>query len=273
MIEGGSDVSTQAHYQVRALERALDILDAFSLRQPELSLSDVALRADLAKSTALRLLAILEDRGYVERSPDTERYRIGVRAFEVGSIYIQSTSLESEAHPFLRRLATECNQTANLGILHRGEIVHIAVVPPERPIRFWATVGQREHAHCTGLGKALLACLSAAELDALIAQHGLSVRTPHSIVEGDALRRELDRVRARGYALDNEESEIGLKCVAAPIRDHRDRCVAAVSISGPAAEFSDHTLPAYVASVTRAAREISARLGNALHPRAADAAG
>ena len=108
--------------------------------------------------------AVLEERGYLERSPDTEKYRIGVRAFELGSIYIQTTSIEAEAQPVMRQLARECQQTANLGILSGFEVVHIAVVPPDRPIRFYTTVGQRDSAHCTGLGKALLAHLRPEEL-------------------------------------------------------------------------------------------------------------
>lgn len=138
---------TQAQYQVRALTRALDILNAFSLVQPELSLSRIASLVDLAPSTALRLLSTLVEYGLVEKSPETDRYRIGVHAFELGSIYIQTTTIEAQALPLLQSLARECNQTANLGILDRGEVVHISVVPPDRPIRYYARVGQRESIH------------------------------------------------------------------------------------------------------------------------------
>lgn len=262
----GHDVtSATSRYQVRALERALAILDAFSLAEPALSLTDLAARVNLAKSTATRLLAVLEERGYLERSPDTERYQIGVRAFELGSIYIQTTSIEAEAQPVLRQLARECQQTANLGILNGLAVVHIAVVPPDRPIRFYTTVGQRESAHCTGLGKALLAALDTERLAELVAEYGLPRRTARTITTLEELRAAVARVREQGFALDNEESFDGLKCVAASIRDDKNRTVAAVSISGPAGEFNSETLPQYSEAVLRAAAAISARLGHRVH--------
>lgn len=255
-----------ANYQVRALERALDIVDAFTLAEPELTLTTIAARVGLPKSTATRLLAVLEERGWLERSPATERYRIGVRAFEIGNVYIQSTSLEAEAQPILRELATACRQTANLGILRQGEVVHIAVVAPDRPIRFSTPVGLRDAAHLTGLGKALLATLPEEELAALIARHGLPGRTARTITTAAALRADLAATRARGYALDDEEAFEGLRCVAAPILDAREATIAAVSISGLASEFNDDTLPTYVAAVRDAARAIAARLGHRARP-------
>lgn len=254
-----------SRFQVRALERALAALDAFSLAEPALSLTDISTRLNLAKSSATRLLAVLEARGYLERSPDTDRYQVGVRAFELGSIYIQTTSIEAEAQPVMRGLARECQQTANLGILSGFEVVHIAVVPPERPIRFYTTVGQRDSAHCTGLGKALLASLDAARFVELAGDQPLPRRTANTITTIDELRGEVALVREQGFAFDNEESFSGLRCVAAPIRDDMNRTVAAVSISGPAAEFSDEMLPRYSASVRRAAGAISARLGHRVH--------
>jgi DNA-binding IclR family transcriptional regulator len=251
----------ESRYQVRALERALDILDAFSLAESQLSLTAIAARVGLAKSTTTRLLSVLEERGYLERSPETERYGIGVRAFEVGSVYIQTTTIEAEAEPALRRLARECQQTANLGILSRGEVVHLAVVAPDRPIRYYATVGQRESAHCTGLGKVLLATLDDGQLDEIIAARGLPRRTEYTITAPAQLRAQLARVRAAGFALDEEEAFPGLKCVAAPIRDHKGRTVAALSVSGPAPEFAPDALGRYTAAVLRAAGEVSARLG------------
>jgi IclR family KDG regulon transcriptional repressor len=253
------------NYQVRALERALDLLDAFSIAESELAFSDLAARVDLPKSTTFRLLAILEERGYVERSPETERYRIGLRAFEIGSIYLQTMRLEREAQPFLRRLAQECNQTANLAVLDAGEIVHIAVVPPNRPIRFYATIGQRDSAHCSGLGKSLLADLEDDDLAAVVARRGLARRTDRTIDTIEALRAHLAQVRAQGFAIDEEESVPGLTCVAAPIRDARDVTVASVSISGPSAEFGEAGLPVYITAVGAAARLISERLGNGIH--------
>ena len=226
------------------------------------ALSDISSRLELAPSTALRLLSILERRGYVERSPSTGCFRIGVRALELGSIYLQTTSLVAEAQPYLQALAREYGQTANLGVLDRGEVIHVAVVPPNRLIRFDTGVGQRASAHSTGLGKALLAELSDEQLEELVAYHSLRRHTDRTLTTLGALRVNLAQTRERGYAMDDEESEIGLRCIAAAIRDSEDRAVAAVSISGPAFEYNDETVPRYVEAVVRTARDISGRLGN-----------
>lgn len=264
----GRDEANSANYQVRALERALDILDLFGLDTPTLTLTEIAARAKLAKSTATRLLAVLEERGWLERSVDTDRYRIGVGAFALGQVYIQTMTLEAEAQPFLQRLAQACNQTANLGILDRGEVVHIAVVVADRPIRFDAYAGQREEAHCTGLGKVLLAELPGAELAAIIARHGLTPRTAHTIADPDALRDHLATVREQGFALDDQESHLGLRCLALPIRDARGRIVAAVSVSGLLDEFSDEAMLRYRVATAEAAAGIAARLGHGVRTAA-----
>jgi IclR family acetate operon transcriptional repressor len=259
-----------SNYQVRALERALDLLDAFSVTTPELSITRLTELTGLPKSTVIRLVSILVERRLLERVPDSEVLRIGVRAFEIGSIYIQTTSLETEARPLMARLAAETGQTANLGILEQGELVHIAIEPPDRPLRYWATIGKREDAHYTGLGKALLAAMTDDELARHLAEHSLIRQTDKTITDPDVLRTELDRVRAQGYALDDEESSVGIRCIAAPVLDQSGQTVAAVSISGSKAEFSDDVMPAYVTAVVRTGREISRRLGSGALAMASD---
>lgn len=256
--------SESPQYQVRALERALDLLDAFSLAEPELSFTDLTERSGLSKGTAVRLLSVLERRGLLERSPDTERYRIGLRAFELGSVYIQSLQLESVSEPFLQELSATCGQSANLGILDQGEVVHLAVVPASRPIHFSVRSGQRDAAHSSGLGKVLLAALTDAELDDVIATRGLAYRTPTTITTPEALRTALDEVRTQGYAVDDEESVTGLSCIAAPFFDDRGRVVGAISISGLSHEYAEPNRSAYIAVVRQAAQGISLRLGAAV---------
>jgi IclR family acetate operon transcriptional repressor len=269
-MTGAKEEPSSANYQVRALERALDILDAFSLAEPTLTLTALASRAGLAKSTATRLLAVLEERGWLERSAETERYRIGVRAFEVGSVYIQTTTLEVEAQPFLRALAEGCRQTASLAIMRRDEVVHIAVLAPDRPIRFTTPIGQREPAHATGLGKALLTALSDDELIALVSRGGMTARTARTVTSLADLRVQLVAARERGYAVDEEESYDGLSCVAAPVSDVRGETIAAIGVSGLAAEFNGVSLPEYSARVRDAALGLSERLGFRVRAAIAD---
>ena len=172
-------LSDAPQYQVRALERALDLLDAFTLAEPELSFTQLTERSGLSKGTAVRRLSILERRGFLERSPDTDRYRIGLRTFELGSVYIQSFQLEAESELFQRR-GTRAG--SNLGVLDQGDVVHIVVVPASRPIHFSVRSGQRDAAHSSGLGKVLLAALPQAEVDEIIAARGLPQRTPTTLI-------------------------------------------------------------------------------------------
>jgi len=244
-------------YQVRALARGLAILTSFSLTHPEQSLTAISTRLGLAKGTAVRLLTVLDAHGFVERAA-SERYRLGVRLFELGSIYEQTFSIEQAARPALERLAHECAQTANLGILNAGQVVHIAVVTPPRPIHFAGQVGARELVHCTGLGKALIADLPADALEAIVAEHGLPSRTPRTLTTIDALRDRLTIVRERGYATDDDESFVGLTCIAAPIRDVTGTTVAALSVSGTTMEFAAND---YAPAVIIAAAAVSLRLG------------
>jgi DNA-binding IclR family transcriptional regulator len=246
---------------VRALDRALDILDTFSLHKSQLTLTEIAARGDLPLSTAKRLVSVLEKRGFLEQVPETDTYRIGIRAFEVGSIYIQSTTIEAEAHPSLERLAQKCQQTANLGVLDHGEVVHIAIVAPDRPIRYFARLGDREQAYYTGLGKALLSDLCDEQIDEYVASTPLVAKTRRTITTAELLKMHLDEVRERGYAMDDEESVVGVRCIAVPIRNARGEITAAVSVSGAAFEFGEEVLPAYIESVKTAAAAISTRLG------------
>lgn len=249
------------NYQVRALDRALDILDAFSLHKSQLTLTEIAESGDLPLSTAKRLVSVLEERGFLEQVPDSDDYRIGIRAFEVGSIYIQSTTIEAEAHPSLERLAQTCQQTANLGVLDRGEVVHIAVVAPDRPIRYFARLGEREQAYYTGLGKALLSDYTDEQLDEYVKSTRLEAKTRRTITSAELLRMHMQEVRQQGYAMDDEESVVGVRCIAVPIRNARGQIAAAVSISGAAFEFTEDVLPGYIDAVRTAAAEISTRLG------------
>ena len=248
-------------YQVRALARGLAILTSFTLTHPEQSLTAISTRLGLAKGTAVRLLTVLEQHGFVERAA-SERYRLGVRLFELGTIYAQTLSIEQAAHPSLEHLARECQQTANLAILNGGQVVHIDVVAPPRPIHFAGQLGARELVHCTGLGKALIADLPAEEIAAIVAEHGLPARTAKTITTVEMLHDRLAVIREHGYAADDEESFPGLSCIAAPIRDATGATVAAISVSGATAEFAATD---YAPAVLAAAAAASHKLGYGVH--------
>jgi DNA-binding IclR family transcriptional regulator len=239
------------------------VLSAFTPQRPALGLQELHQAVGLDKATILRLVSVLRRTGYVEIDEATEKYRLGLRALQLANAYLTSSPLEQLALPFLRELAQATGQTANLAVLDGAEIVHTAVVLPDRPLCFHTQVGRRDGAYLTGLGKALLAHQGKRAIDAYLAQVTLARRTPATITSKAALRRELEAVRAGALAEDREEDIPGLRCLAAPIRDRAGDVVAAISISGPASELAESSRlrPALEESLRRAAQRLSRRLG------------
>jgi DNA-binding IclR family transcriptional regulator len=250
---------TAPNYQVRALQRGLAILQSFSESEPTLSMAEISRRLNLPKATTLRLLECLRQESWLAYDAERGRYALSIAALEIGSAYLAASRIEQRAMPFLRRLADLTNQTANLGILNDNNVVHVAVVEPDRPLRYHSYVGARDLAHCTGLGKVLAAYLDGPTLQALLSA-GLPRRTAWTITEPDAFRQELHRVRAAGFAEDLEEGAPGLRCLAAPVLDADGSVVAAMSISGPAAEF-EGSRAVFLSALLENAGGLSARLG------------
>jgi DNA-binding IclR family transcriptional regulator len=253
-------------YHERALLRGLQILTSFSVEDPEQDLTTLSRRLHLPKGTLVRLLDCLKFAGFVEADARSGVYRLGLRALEVGSVYQQTATLDGVARPVLVELAQGCGQSTNLGVLDEGQVIHVVVVAAPSPLRYDAYVGMRADAHCTGLGKALLAGLAAADLDAFLEGRALPGKTPKTLTTPDALRAALVDVRRRGYALDDEETLPGLRCVAAPVKAPDGTTLAAVSASGPRTDFEGARLESTVAAVRAAATAIARRLGDARVP-------
>lgn len=249
------------NYRVRALLRGLALLSCFGPTTHELTLSELAERAGLDKVTALRLLDCLVYERFLYRDPQRGSYRVGARVLEVGAGYRAPLALVEVADGPLHELARASNQTAALGIMDQGDLLQVAVAIPERALRRHTIVGERFPFHCTSLGKALVASLDEAAIDALIAEKGLPALTGRTLVDRDALLADLRATRARGFAFDDEEYAEGVRCMAAVIRDFAARPVAAINISGPAAEFAGEHFQHYGDLVQTTAARISRRLG------------
>ena len=249
-------------YRVQVVDRVLEILEAFSIDTPELGVSELSRAIGLNKGTAHRLLSALERHRLVEQDQTTGRYHLGLRLWELGNRAVARLELPGPAMPALHQLSHETGETAHLAVLDDNEVLYIAKVESKRPLRIPSQVGKRLPPHCTSIGKALLASLSEAELQSVLQARGLPRFTPYTISDPDVLRSELALIRQRGFALDREELEEGLRCVGAPIRDRSAQVVAAISVAGPSVRVNEAETPRLVEAVLRAADSISQSLGS-----------
>jgi DNA-binding IclR family transcriptional regulator len=248
-------------YTVDAAAKALDLLTTFSFREPRLSLADLAARTGIPRATAFRLLSTLEQAGFVAKTGG--EYQLGIKCFVLGNIVAAGLDLREKAHPHLVSLRDATGETVHLAILDRWQVVYLERVHSPHPVGFMRSrVGALVPAYCTGLGKTLLAFQPEEEVARWVSGQTFKALTPQTITSARRLLKELRAIRERGYGLDEQEHEIGVRCIAAPIRNHAGEVVAAISVAGPA-ERMPRTLigSATATSVVAAARAISADLG------------
>jgi DNA-binding IclR family transcriptional regulator len=245
---------------VESADRVLRVLEAFAPNERDASLADIAERVGLPKSSVHRLLVTLIGHGFVERDAGTRRYRLGVRLFELGSAAIHERGLHNAAHPVLEELSLRTSETCHLAVLSGTEAVYVYKVDGASSMTMSSRVGGRAPCHATSIGK-VLAAWASDDLFRQLRSHGMQRFTDSTITTASALEAELERVRGRGYALDLEELEEGLRCIAAPVREQSGRVVAALGIAGPRRRFEDEHLASLVPIVVEAAAALSRNLG------------
>lgn len=243
---------------VESVRRALRILRGFTVETPELGVSDLARMLDMHKSTVHRLLATLELEGFV-RQVAGGRYVLGWRLFELGEAVRGWQSARRTVLSHLQSLVDATMETAHLAVLDEGTVLYVEKVESPRPLRMPSSVGKRVPAHCTALGKVFLAGLERAQELALV-YRPLERFTANTIVDPDRLRDEIERVRTAGFALDHEEIEEGLMCIAAPVWDDQHITSAAVSISGPVSRVAPR-LEQFTKAVLATTQALSRELG------------
>jgi DNA-binding IclR family transcriptional regulator len=257
---------------VQVLDRALAIIDTLATEREDVSLMQMSGKLGLHKSTAHRLLMILERHRMVEREPNTGRYRLGLRLFELGALAIARFDIRERARPHIERVLFETEETVHLCVLDAGEVLYVDRVEPSRSVRMASKIGRLSPAHCSSVGKAMLAHLPEREVDDIVRQHGLPRMTPHTIVTPADLKADLKAIRERGYAIDNEEAEEGVRCVGAVVLGHDGRPLGAISTSAPSFRLTMERVPAVAAAVCRAAWALSIESGYQELPEAAPAA-
>lgn len=245
---------------VRVVDRVFDIIEVLAADKHGLTLSQIALDTGMSKSTVHRLLTTMQERRYVERSEDGT-YTLGYKFIETASNHINSLELLTEAKPFLSRMLWDLNLTTHLGVLEGPDVVYMEKMDVYPNTRLYTQVGYRSPAYCSSMGKCLMACLSGEELDQTLDCCDFVRHTPHTICDRDQLKAQLRQVRQQGWAMDDEEYQLGHRCIGAPVFDYRGAAIAAVSASGPITQLTDERIPTVAREVRSVARRLSLRMG------------
>jgi len=248
-------------YLINSILRACGILKCLSTERGGFKVSGVARRLHLDRSTTYRILLSLEKCGFVEKDEKTGEYSLGLGAFEIGSAYLRRVDLAQAAKPIMDALSVKVQETVHLAILSGTEILYLDKVDSPRSLGVISKIGQRGPVHCTALGKALLAFLPPEERFPIMDQIRFQAFTQRTITSKKKLDRELNQVQRQGYALDHREIEEDVECIAAPIRDHLGKVIAALSVSGPQKKIGTPLENRVVKEVRNAASLISSRLG------------
>lgn len=247
--------------RLSSVATAIRLLKAFSEDEEEIGVSALAQKLGVAKSTVHRLAVTLVAEGLLEQNPENERYRLGLGLFGLGTLVRRRMNLSFEARPFLFDLRERTGETLLLGVPSETEVMYIYNLESNQALRMRSDIGVRRPGYCTAVGRAIFAFAPDAVVDRLLAEP-LVRRTPSTIVEPARLRAILAEVRMRGFAVEDEESEPGIRCIAAPVRNAADAVIGAVGIAGPSQRLSLAGLQALSGPLIESVEAISRRLGH-----------
>jgi IclR family KDG regulon transcriptional repressor len=252
---------TSERYRIHVIDRAAQILDCFGFDHQELSVSEIGARTGLHRSTAHRILMALEYNDLIKQNPDTGKYHLGIKLFKLGHQAVSQLNLREICRPFLSRLMNDTKETIHLAVLDDDQVLYLDKVEGPHALRMPSRVGRHIPTYCTSLGKAMLSCLEDPEIKSILRRQSLKPHTENTVKSVEQLLADLRAVRKRGYAVDNEEIEIGLRCVGAPLRDYTGGMAGAISVAAPSARLSGKNTPVIGRMVIAIAAEISEKLG------------
>jgi IclR family KDG regulon transcriptional repressor len=249
-------------YVIQSVTNALNLLEEFRADRVELGVTELSKRLSLHKNNVFRLLATLEAKGYIEQNKATENYRLGVKSLELGQTFIKQLGLVRQAKPFLKEIVNKCDEMAYIGVIRQNSVVYLDVEEASQTVKVANRVGWRLPIHCTAIGKAQIAYASEEELEKLGILDHMERFTPNTIVDKVEFIKHMKELAKRGYALDNEEYNLGVRCVGVPLRDYTGRVVGGISVSGPSFRMTDEILKKKIIPVVKEAGEkVSRRLG------------
>lgn len=248
---------------IQSVYHALQLFEVFrTAEKEEFGVTELSNALGLHKNNVFRLLATLSSCGYIEQNTSTENYRLGIGIFNLGQKFIHKLGILKLARPFMKKITQEVNESAYIGILREGNAIYLGISETAHPVRVASRVGKDVPAYATAIGKAQLAYASEEEINKIYPETRLKRYTPNTIVSLAELKRQLKDVSVNDYAIDNEEYEQGVRCVAVPIKDYLGVPVAALSVSAPVSRMSEARIKDEILPVVQKfSREISKRLG------------
>jgi len=250
-----------SRYSVEAVAKALDILQVFIDEKKEaLTLSEVIGRVGLSKNSVFRLLVTLTEKGFLVKTPENGKYKLSLKCVELGRAARLASDLRNLALPQMRELWNEFEETVNLAVLDRGQIAYLEVVESPHRVKFVVAPGDHDPVHCTALGKAMIAFLPEQEVKRMLQERGMPRFTANTIASYTGLKRELEKIREQGYALNEGEMVEGSRCVAAPILAGSGAVAGALSVSGTSARIPEDRIPQVSRSLLGRCAEISRQL-------------
>ena len=245
---------------LKSLQKAINILN-YLAKEGCKGITEISKEFDMSKSSVYNILNTFADNGWVKKNESTEKYQLSLRLFELGNIVRSGFKLREIALPHMKELVEKTDETVHLTIMDEGEIVYVESVQPDDKLAMSSVIGRRAHMHCTGVGKAILAFQPEEVIDKIIAEKGLPRFTPNTITDKEKLKRHLNKIRKKGYSIDNIEHEYGVKCVGAPIRNENGVVFSSMSITGPSPRFPEEKIEEYSVELLKATNEISKKLG------------
>lgn len=246
---------------IQSVERALKILDLFTEDTPEQKITEISDKMNLHKSTVHTLLKTLEKHQYIEQNPENMKYKLGLKLVERGNYVISTIDIRQVAKSYLLDLSKKTGQTVHLGILNGQEGVYIDKIEGESAVIRFSRIGKGIPLHSTAIGKVLLAFQEPKEIHRLLSDYHFTKQTEYAITNKNELYNQLEKFNQQGYAIDNQENELGVRCIAVPLLNYENKVVAGISISTLISQVDDERLKEYINLLKQAGLEVSKKLG------------
>ena len=246
---------------VQSVERTLSILEVLSDYENGLGITEISEKVNLHKSTVHRLLSTLMVKGYVQQNEDTNRYKLTLKLFELGSKKVEKMNIVTAARPLLQELMEKTNEVIHLVVREGTEIVYIAKVESQNPIRMYSRIGKRSPVYCTAVGKSMLSHMTDNEVELIWNNSHIEKLTENTVIDYEKFKENLSIIRKQGYAIDEQENEIGIRCIGTSILDYNGHVCGAISISGSIISFKEEKINEFAKLIIEYAGKISQELG------------